>query len=383
MPESRSIQPTQSALALTLALAIGSAACTSKPLRNANDDESSGGANAAPAGGAAGIDSEPQTLPLLDGVHVSSDEHGENFQRVSAAIDWGSDPVARAVVRVSLSSPCFPFAAWADLGVPSGQNWPEPCDAFDRTLSLTIDASATDTTAPPGVELLRAITPFGGPLELEADVTDVVNGLPGAHELGLRIDTWSDANGLVSGSHGEWVANVELRTWAGAAPRKVLAVIPLALEEQTEVEAAPVSFTAPEATGSARLEYRVTGHGAAFGSGCLGGAEEFCRRNHELWLDDELLADLVPWREDCAALCTWTANDTDYGPRNYCAENPCGSRASVTAPRANWCPGSMTPPIVIDDARLAGAGGHQLARKIPELAPGGQWRVSATYFAFE
>lgn len=383
MPESRSIPSRRRALALALAATIGSAACTSKPLPDALDEDANGGGAASAAGGASGAEAEPQTLRLLDGVHVSSSEHDENFQRVSAPIDWGRDPVARATLRVNLSSPCFPFAAWADLGVPSGQNWPEPCDAFDRTVSLTIDAPAAGATAPPGVELLRAVTPFGGPLALEADVTDVVNGLPGAHELGLRIDTWSDADGLVSGARGEWVASAELLLWPGAAPRHVLAVIPLVLEEQTEVEAEPISFEAPEATGSARLEYRVTGHGAAFGAGCLGGAEEFCRRTHELWFDDELLADPVPWREDCASLCTWTANDASYGPRNYCAENPCGSRDSVTAPRANWCPGSMTPPITIDDARLAGRGSHQLARKILDLAPGGQWRVSATYFAFE
>jgi hypothetical protein len=317
---------------------------------------------------------------LLDAVVISSDVDAEHFQSATADVDFGTDSVTSAKLLVELTSPCFPFSNWVEQGVPTGQRWPARCDAFDRTLSVTLDDAAPDEQQP-GVELLRAVTPFGGPMQLEVDVTDVLNGLPGQHRLRLRIDTWSDADGLVSGSSGEWQASVSLETIPGAAPRRVLAVVPLVLESQTLVDAAPVELSVPEGVGSARLDYVVTGHGAVPELGCT--AEEFCQRTHELRLDGELLEELSPWRSDCANLCTITVNDATAGPSSYCAENPCGSPESVRAPRANWCPGSLTPPFSIEKPALTVAGTHELTRKIEGLREGGQWRVSATYFAFE
>jgi hypothetical protein len=317
---------------------------------------------------------------VLDSVVISSDPDAEHFQSASADVDFGEASVASAKLFVKLTSPCFPFSNWLEQGVPAGQRWPARCDAFDRGLSVSLDDAEPGAT-PPGIELMRAVTPFGGPLELEVDVTDVVNGLPGPHRLQLRIDTWSDAEGLVSGSHGEWQASVILETTAGAAPRRVLAVVPLVLESQTEADAAPVELVVPEGVGSARLDYLVTGHGAVPELSCV--AEEFCRRTHELRLDGHLLEELSPWRSDCASLCTITPNDAGAGPSSYCAENPCGSPDSVRAPRANWCPGSLTPPFAIQNPALLVPGAHELTRSIQGLREGGQWRVSATYFAFE
>ncbi len=381
--------------AVLAALSICVAACDSKPLEapaaagaaGANlggGSESEAGATAAPdAGGASGAAGEAATLSILDRVEISSDASAEHFQHADAEVDFGQEPVTRAVLRVTLASPCFPFAGWADPGVPAMQRWPALCDAFDRTVSVTMDEADPPSATTPAVELLRAITPFGGPLEVETDVTDIVNGLPGVHRVGIRIDTWSDADGLVSGSNGQWIASLDLALWRGVAPRRVLSVVPLVLTAQTEAEAAPLTFEVPDGVGSARLEYRATGHGGAFGLGCSGPAEEFCRRTHELSLDGEPLPELTPWRDDCAELCTLTPNDSGYGPTSYCAENPCGDPRSVRAPRANWCPGSMTPPFAIEAPALTAAGAHELTRRIPELAKGGLWTVSATYFAFE
>jgi hypothetical protein len=66
---------------------------------------------------------------------------------------------------------------------------------------------------------------------------------------------------------------------------------------------------------------------------------------------------------------------------DYCAENPCGAIGSVNAPRANWCPGSITPPFSLSTAPLAVPGPHTFSWALSRLEPGGSWRLSATYFA--
>jgi hypothetical protein len=140
---------------------------------------------------------------------------------------------------------------------------------------VTLDDRGPDHPGP-GLELLRAITPFGGPLELEVDITDLVNGMPGPHALRLTIDTFSDAEGIVSGSAGEWIGTVDVVLQPGAAPRQVITVMPLLLEAQTSVEAEPLVFMVPEVASSARIDYRATGHGGVGDPQCLGPAEEFC-----------------------------------------------------------------------------------------------------------
>jgi hypothetical protein len=353
-------------------------ACTSEPLAPGETDDFG-------TSGAAGEPGQTPLAPLvvLSRVRISSNPDAEHHQQAEAEVDFGRDEVARATLRIKLESPCFPFAGWADQEIPSSHRWPLLCDAFDRGLSLTLDPGGEDDTeAAPALELVRAVTPFGGPLELTQDITDIVNGLPGPHRLRLRIDTWADPDGQVSGAEGEWLADVELELEPGPAPRRVLAVLPLVYESQTEPETDPVIFNVPNGTRTGRLEYRVTGHGAVPELGCLGPAEEFCQRTHELRLGGKLI-ELVPWRSDCAQLCTLTENTAELGPAQYCAENPCGAIESVRASRSNWCPGSMTGPFVVEDPTLALPGQHSVRRTIPELHEGGSWLVSLSYIAFD
>jgi hypothetical protein len=68
------------------------------------------------------------------------------------------------------------------------------------------------------------------------------------------------------------------------------------------------------------------------------------------------------------------------GGYDYCLENPCGNMDSVRAPRANWCPGSPTPPFSWTPALAPGA--HQLTYAVDGIAAGGSWRLSAVFFAF-
>lgn len=366
--------------------ALATLACSSKE----TSPQGSGGTGGSPgSGGSAGDGggSAPFTLTAFDDVRIGSDSSGPNFQRAQADVDWGAGPFASVRLRVQLRSTCYPFESWSQNPPPSGQSWPRDCDAFDRNFELSLD-DPSDASGPPGLELVRAITPFGGPEELDVDITDVANGLPGAHALNVLISTWSDGAGQVSGSNGGWNVSARVEVTPGVAPRSVLAVESLFYANVGQTNpSAETQFTTPAGATSGRIEYRVTGHGGDSDLDCGIGApaDEFCQRTHTTFVDGTLLESFVPWRDDCQTLCTETQQPAIPGIINaftYCAENPCGNRDSVRAPRANWCPGSETPPKVFSQPALAAPGDHVFRWEIGKIAAGGTWRVSATYFAF-
>ena len=141
-----------------------------------------------------------------------------------------------------------------------------------------------------------------------------------------------------------------------------------------------VHFRVPPGTTSARVEYLATGHGGIKEVGCIGPADEFCERAHTLTADGAIVgAKRVMWRDDCDKLCTLVKG----GPfGEYCKENPCGAPQSVQAPRANWCPGSITKPLVLEPPAFATPGNHTFGLTIDKIADGAMWRVSAKVFAY-
>jgi len=358
-----------------LLIALACAAC----------GKSTDGGGGGGSGGASYAD--PYDVAVFDRVRINSHSDQPNFQRASATVDFGEGPFAKATLHVELESTCFPFSNWLENEPPAGENWPADCDAFDRNFEFLLDPPATEGGRP-AIELVRAITPFGGPMQFEVDITDLANGLPGAHEIVTTITTWSDGAGLVSGSNGGWNVSAKLAMVPGEAPRQVLAVVPLANLNQTATGGpGPISFTVPEGTKGSRLEYRVTGHGGGepkeFGV-CIGPADEFCKRSHTLSVDGEELDSFIPWRDDCAENCTVAKNDVPgMAAFDYCLENPCGNMGSVRASRANWCPGTITPPFeYYDVAALQAPGPHSFSFDIGKVGEGGSWRVSAVYYAF-
>jgi hypothetical protein len=97
------------------------------------------------------------------------------------------------------------------------------------------------------------------------------------------------------------------------------------------------------------------------------------------------IASLEPRRTDCQSLCTLAhfTPPAGGGGFDYCAENPCGAIASVRAPRANWCPGSLTPPQVWDDLpAFSEPGAHSISVDVVGIAAGGSWLLSATYYGY-
>ena len=342
------------------------------------------------AAGATDVVSEPAapyTQTLLDNAHIGSDSSKPDFQKATASVALTGGPFAQVSLVVDLVSPCFPWSNWKTDPPPSGQNWPADCDAYDRNFEMAlVDPDASDAQTSPGLELVRAITPFGGPEHIEQDVTDVFNSLQGPRTFTVTIPTYSDSVGKVSGSNGGWFVSAHLAVTPGTAPANVLAVIPLYYDSVTAGETiADIPFTMPPGTTSSRLEYRVTGHGGADdpSPSCMGSpAEEFCKRLHHVYLDDQEIEQVTPWRANCAKLCTLADGGPFGGTGQYCEQNPCGDPRSVTASRANWCPGSETPSLSWTPAALSTPGAHTFKFAIDGIFQGGDWRVSAVAYAY-
>jgi hypothetical protein len=327
---------------------------------------------------------EPFSITVLDRAWISGAD-GWNTQHQDVAYDLGPAGFAKVTLVVDLESDCYPWEKWQESPPPQGQGWPASCDAFDRTMGFVSDPAAGEGD-PPGFELLRSITPFGGPAHLEADITDFANMHPGAHVLRSYINSWPDGAGQVSGSAGGWHLSVRIDVEPGPAPRNVLAAISLfSGDVGIDKATTAVPFTLPEGVTQAELVYIVSGHGgvADNGGGCIGPAEEFCKRKHHITFDDTLVTSFDAWRIDCGELCTITDNPLPVGPAQFCLENPCGAIPSVQAARANWCPGDQVAPLrgPVTDALGAGPD-HEFQFAIDNVKEGGTWTVSAALYAY-
>lgn len=328
--------------------------------------------------------SKPHKILVFNKVRINS--RGKiNVRKAFSNVDFGTGPFKKVTLIVDLDTTCFPFSKWQSNPPPMGQNWPADCDAFDRNFEFHLDPPK-DKTQPPALELIRAITPFGGPLHLEVDITDIANGKPGKHRIKTTITTWSDGKGKVSGSNGGWFVSAHLQVEPGSAPRKVLAVIPLSNHSYRKTTGKhEVEFHIPKGTKRTRLEYRATGHGGDRNVSsiyCIGPGEEFCQRTHKVYIDGKQEKKFMPWRKDCQKQCTLTKYKLGSRTIEVCKENPCGSIRSVRASRANWCPGSITPPYVWSFPSTTTAGKHTFSYEVLHTSKGGMWKISTFLIAY-
>ena len=377
----------RTSLLLVLTLALG---CGTKGSSGAPDDAGID-AGASDDGDASGDDDAngpaAYTVALLQKAAIVSDGSKPNFQNATAPVALAEASFSSVQLVVDLTSPCFPFSNWKTDKPPAGQNWPADCDAFDRNFEMSLEDPASKDAI--GIELQRAITPFGGPEHLTTDVTDVFNALHGApRTFKVIITAFPDGAGKVSGSAGQWFVDATLEVQPGPAPRNVLAALPLTYTSVSDGAVAhSLPFTLPEGTTHTKIEYRVTGHGGGDPTGdaaCIGPTDEFCKRTHTLTLDGAPLATVQPWRADCSKNCAHVTNDANFPFVGgfYCKQNPCGNPDSVIAPRANWCPGTPTAPMTWTPAALTTPGAHALSYTIDKIGPSGSWRVSALVFAY-
>lgn len=111
------------------------------------------------------------------------------------------------------------------------------------------------------------------------------------------------------------------------------------------------------------LRYIATGHGG------WENGDEFVPKTHEIFIDNQLIQQIIPWRADCGS----------YRLFNPASGNFNNGLSSSDYSRSNWCPGTITFPMMIPLGDLH-AGKHQIQIKIPQGKPEGgsfsAWNIS-------
>lgn len=259
-------------------------------------------------------------------------------------------------------------------------------------------------------ELLRFMTPFGvgfysndkgkhrKPVYIptwekqvvwEQDISQLKNVVTNTFYVGVWVDTWT-AEGY----------EVDLELIYSNRSRKTYKV-------QTLVNTIPYvngqslpdffangsleqSFDLPRKAKNVKLYYTTTGHGGH------SGGDEFIKIKNSVFVDNELVLDTVPWRDDCASFRrfnptsgVWLEKDSasyiDFEAKAYKVKEIEERIASSDLSRSNWCPGSLVKPFVVNLKNLK-KGKHTLKISIPATPAVedklNHWLVSA-YITYE
>ena len=131
-----------------------------------------------------------------------------------------------------------------------------------------------------------------------------------------------------------------------------------------------VTFTIEKPLKNAKLRYITTGHGG------WENGDEFVPKKNTLLLNKQEVYAFVPWRYDCGS----------YRLYNPASGNFNNGLSSSDYSRSNWCPGTVTNPVLIDLGDLE-VGTHTLQVKIPQGKPEGgsfsAWNVSGVLLGIE
>lgn len=110
-----------------------------------------------------------------------------------------------------------------------------------------------------------------------------------------------------------------------------------------------VSFTLEKEVKNAKLRYITTGHGG------WENGDEFVPKKNTILLDGNEAFSFVPWRMDCGSYRLFNPASGNFG----------NGLSSSDYSRSNWCPGTVTNPVLIDLGDLK-AGRHIIQVKIPQ-----------------
>ncbi|MGK0252669.1 MAG: hypothetical protein ACI9OE_000113 [Mariniflexile sp.] len=262
----------------------------------------------------------------------------------------------------------------------------------------------------PVIELLRFMTPFGvghysndegkhrKPVYIpnwekqvvwEQDISHLKKLITSTFYIGVWVDTWTkegyefDLDLIYSNRPRK---TVKVQSLANTIPYvngqslpEFFANVPL---EQT--------FEFPNNAKNVKLYYTTTGHGGHEGG------DEFIKIKNSVFLDNKLVLDTIPWRDDCASFRrfnptsgVWLKKDSasyiDFETKTYKVKEIEERIASSDLSRSNWCPGSHVKPFVVDLGSLK-AGTHALKISIPATKANEEklnhWLVSS-YLTYE
>jgi hypothetical protein len=244
-----------------------------------------------------------------------------------------------------------------------------PAPASATQPASTQPAYPATTAAPDEIELMRFVTPFGGPATYTADLTAFAPLLSGETSLRVWISTWKQP---------AWKVTLTLLyTAEGVGYRRPRWATPIFNSEVTALESRLVStIDVPAGLARPRLHILSTGH-ATDGTG----GDEFITRSHVLRIDGIEVARWRPWSENGGRLR---------------GANPTSGRSMKTdgrelwvsdLDRSGWNPGLLVEPMQIPLPEL-GAGKHTIELEILNIRPKdqagyGYWRVSAIAVADE
>lgn len=265
-------------------------------------------------------------------------------------------------------------------------------------------------TYQPVVELLRFMTPFGvghysvaedkhrRPVYVpkwekqvvwEQDISQLISLVSNTFYVGIWIDSWT--------SEGY---SVDLSLAYSNRPLHKLKVLPLVnsvsyvngqkLPDFFAHKPLEQQFTIPKGAKKVKLHYITTGHGGH------SGGDEFTKIRNRVFVDNKLMLDTIPWRDDCASFRrfnptsgVWLKKDSasyiDWKVKKYKVKEIEERIASSDLSRSNWCPGSSVKPMVIE-LKDVQAGKHTLKIAIDATEAVGDklnhWLVSA-YLTYE
>jgi hypothetical protein len=241
---------------------------------------------------------------------------------------------------------------------PVARNDREVFDRYDRAGSVRLA-----TEGCPDVEVVRFITPYGGRMDCEVDVTHLAPLLRGRRTFRAHIDTWSSP---------AWRIDVALRYTPVAQYDAATWATPLYFTDSFNRQSMPsgdsVTVEIPPGLARVVLRYLSTGH-------CTDGtdADEFVSKANVIAVDGVVVARLHPWRDDCRRF-------RDRNP--YCARWTDGSWSSDYS-RSGWCPGVEVLPVEFDLTDHLTPGRHAVRFEVEDMRPKdekgnfGYWRISA------
>ena len=134
-----------------------------------------------------------------------------------------------------------------------------------------------------------------------------------------------------------------------------------------------------------KLHYITTGHGGH------SGGDEFIKIKNSVLVNNKLVLDTIPWRDDCASFRrfnphsgVWVRKDSAYTWDRETKQRELieikERLASSDLSRSNWCPGSKVEPMIVSLGDLQ-AGKQDLKINIPatkmEKGKANHWLVSA------